>query len=291
MGKSSDKSQKAEPEAVKSSIADSAGAPSEAPKTAAIDTSLPMVESPKLGGEDFIAPTDAVVLNMTPKFDAEAAPDAMAEPADEAAPAAAPARSWRFPLLAATIALAAALGSMVGSLTASGIARLVAPESPPPSTMADAGSVMRAMKAQLAELSAMKSSLDGAVHNANTQFSAIADRLDRVERAAADPATKIAHISDTVDRLNKLNTEPETTSSIASAAAAPTEPKIVDRILEDWIVQDVHGDRALVASRYGGVFDVGTGSVLPGLGRVETVKRQDGQWVVVTARGTIVSGR
>ena len=59
----------------------------------------------------------------------------------------------------------------------------------------------------------------------------------------------------------------------------------------DWIVQDVQNGRAMVASRYGGVFEVGAGSVLPGLGRVEAVKRQDGKWIVVTARGMITSGR
>jgi hypothetical protein len=37
------------------------------------------------------------------------------------------------------------------------------------------------------------------------------------------------------------------------------------------------------------MFDIATGSVLPGLGRVESVKRQDGQWVVVTAHGVIFS--
>jgi hypothetical protein len=63
------------------------------------------------------------------------------------------------------------------------------------------------------------------------------------------------------------------------------------RVLEDWIVQDVRGGRALVESRYGAIFAVTEGTVLPGLGRVETVKRQDGQWLVVTARGTITSGR
>jgi hypothetical protein len=29
--------------------------------------------------------------------------------------------------------------------------------------------------------------------------------------------------------------------------------------------------------------------MIPGLGRVETIKRQDGQWIVVTARGLISS--
>lgn len=62
-----------------------------------------------------------------------------------------------------------------------------------------------------------------------------------------------------------------------------------DKVLPDWIVQGVQDGRALVENRYGGVFDVAAGSVLPGLGRVETIKRQDGEWIVVTARGLITS--
>ena len=54
-------------------------------------------------------------------------------------------------------------------------------------------------------------------------------------------------------------------------------------------MQDVRGNRALVASRYGGMFAVAAGGFLPGLGRVETIKREDGQWVVVTGRGVITS--
>jgi hypothetical protein len=145
----------------------------------------------------------------------------------------------------------------------------------------------------------MKSNLDGSIRNANTQFVAIAERLDRVERAATNPAAQLAHIADAVDRLNKINAAPETTGSIATrttapmttAAPLPADPKIVDRIVEDWVVQDVRGDRALVEGRNGSLFEVGAGSILPGVGRVEAVKRQDGQWVVVTARGVITSGR
>jgi glycine/D-amino acid oxidase-like deaminating enzyme len=39
------------------------------------------------------------------------------------------------------------------------------------------------------------------------------------------------------------------------------------------------------------MFDVARGSTIPGLGRVESIKRQDGKWVVVTAHGTIMSAR
>lgn len=256
----------------------------------AAEGNLPVVWSPKLytgaGLDD-----DAAALG---------AEEADAAPADETAPgqsedheksesAAAAPRSRRFALLAATIAVAAALGSFAGALTASGLGRLVL-ETAPSTDIADASAILRALKSQVAELAALKSSLDGSVRNANAQFATVADRLDRVERAAANPSTQLTHIADTVDRLARINASPETTSSIATNAA-PSEPKITDRIVADWVVQDVHGDRALVENRSGGLFEIGAGSVLPGLGRVEGVKRQDGQWVVVTSRGVITSAR
>src|SRR5579862_1728257 len=250
---------------------------------------LPVVWSPKLDAsssiEDEFFDADVPPPNDEAAYD-EAAKE---EPSPTAAPSAQP-RSWRFAQLAATIALAAAVGSFVGSLTGAGFGRH-APEAAPSANTADAGSILRALKSELAELSAMKSNLDSSVRNANTQFVAIAERLDRVERAATNPAAQLAHIADAVDRLNKINAAPETTGSLAPMTTPPAEPKIVDRIVEDWVVQDVRGDRALVEGRNGSLFEVGAGSILPGVGRVEAVKRQDGQWVVVTARGVITSGR
>jgi hypothetical protein len=257
---------------------------------------LPVIWSPKLDAgagieDDFF---DADPAPPPPTDEAAYGEGAKEEPSATAAPAAQP-RSWRFAMLAATIAIAAAVGSFVGSLTGGGVGRLV-PEAAPITNTADVGSILRAVKSELAELSAMKSNLDGSIRNANTQFVAIAERLDRVERAATNPAAQLAHIADAVDRLNKINAAPETTGSIAPMTSAPmttppAEPKIVDRIVEDWVVQDVRGDRALVEGRNGSLFEVGAGSILPGVGRVEAVKRQDGQWVVVTARGVITSGR
>jgi hypothetical protein len=287
MGERADEPDKIEkPEASNSPTSESSAGPGDS-----TEHKLPVVWSPKL---------DAAAGIEDEFFDADPAPPppddeavygeaAKDEPSAAAAPSAQP-RSWRFALLAATIALAAGVGSFVGSFTGAGVGRLV-PEAAPSATTADAGSILRAVKSELAELSAMKSNLDGSIRNANTQFVAIAERLDRVERAATNPAAQLAHIADAVDRLNKINTAPETTGSIAPMSTPPLEPKIVDRIVEDWVVQDVRGDRALVEGRNGSLFEVGAGSILPGVGRVEAVKRQDGQWVVVTARGVITSGR
>jgi hypothetical protein len=302
MGKRAEKPEKTEqPEASNPPSSESSSGPSEESQAAAggsTEHKLPVVWSPKLeagaGIEDEFFDADAA---PPPNDEAAYGEAAKEEPSATAAPAAQP-RSWRFAMLAATIALAAAVGSLVGSLTGAGVGRLM-PEAAPITNTADAGGVLRALKSQVAELSAIKSNLDGSIRNANTQFVAIAERLDRVERAATNPAAQLAHIADAVDRLNKINAAPETTSSITPMTTGPTGPlttppaesKITDRLVEDWVVQDVHGDRALVEGRNGSLFEVGAGSILPGVGRVEAVKRQDGQWVVVTARGLITSGR
>jgi hypothetical protein len=227
---------------------------------------------------------------------AEAPSEAAEEPAAAggAAAVAAPARSSRFALLAASLALAAGLGAVVGSLSASGLAHLSpVAAAAPKSGMAEANA-LQAMKAELAELSALKASLDGTARNANGQFAKIVERLDRVERAQIEPAAKIAHMAEAIDRLEKKNVmaaasaAPETTGAIPNKQpAAPAETKLPDKILQNWVVQDVRRGRALVENSYGGVFAVAAGSTLPGLGVVESIKRQDGQWVVVTARGVI----
>jgi hypothetical protein len=291
MGKRAEKPENNEQPPSASEPSSGPGEESQAAAGGSTEHKLPVVWSPKLdagGGieDEFF---DAEPAPPPPDDEAAYGEAAKEEPSAPAAPAAQP-RSWRFALLAATIAVAAAVGSFVGSLTGAGVGRLM-PDAAPSANTADANSILRALKSEVAELTAMKSNLDGSIRNANTQFVAIAERLDRVERAATNPAAQLAHIADALDRLNKVNAAPETTGSIAPMTAPPPATKIVDRIVEDWVVQDVRGDRALVEGRNGSLFEVGAGSILPGVGRVEAVKRQDGQWVVVTARGVITSGR
>ena len=256
------------------------GIPAEPVKSAS-ENDLPVVESPKLDGSEDVAPP---VI--------EAAKAEAAEPIAESADTAALSRSLRFALLAASVAAAAALGSFVGSLSASGVVHLWSGTAA--SANVAAAPAPQASRAELAELSALKASVDGAARSANSQFAKVADRLDRVERAQIEPAVKLAHIADAVDRLEKKGVmaaaavaAPETTGSIAASPPAASEAKLPDKVLQDWVVQDVRGGHVLVASRYGGIFEVMTGAVLPGVGRVEAIKRQDGQWVVHTASGII----
>lgn len=229
---------------------------------AAAHDNLPMVLSPKLGAGDD-----------------EAVDDSTAEPAAAGAAAASAQASTRFLMLAATVAFAAAFGSFIGSVSGSGMVRYLSPGAAPPPAAASASATTsepdaRAIRQALAELATIKANLDNAARSTTSQFSKLADRLDRLDQRSAVP---------------------ETTGTIAPAASPPAQPisaeapKSNDRVLADWVVQDVQNGRALVESRFGGMFDVGTGSFLPGVGRVDAIKRQDGQWLVLTQRGTIVS--
>jgi len=58
-----------------------------------------------------------------------------------------------------------------------------------------------------------------------------------------------------------------------------------------WAVRDVYRGVAMLQSRMGGMVEVEPGDVLPGLGRIESIRRQDGRWVVVTSKGMITSMR
>ncbi len=291
-------SDKAEPDAAKASPAASEGAAPASAESGAAGNDLPVVGSPQLaGGEAIEEPTVEAVHGGSNGGSVGALPALFNEPVNEAPsePAAAASgaqpRSFRFALLAATIACAAGIGALVGSLTASGIGHQRAAQAAIPRT-ADARDVIEAMKAQLAELSALKASLDGANRSADAQFAKIADRLNSVERAQADPAVKLAHIADAIDRLEKKTAAaPEITGSIAAAPAPAPAPaaKLTAPVLHDWVIQDVRNGRAMVESRYGRFFLVGSGSIVPGLGRVQDVKRQDGEWIVVTEMGLITS--
>jgi hypothetical protein len=277
-----------EPEAAKTPANESSASPGNRPAQQAAEGApgggnLPIIWSPRLDAREEI--------EDFPHADAKAT-EASSSADDRSSKTSAASRSPRLALAAAAVSCAALLGLFAGLLSAPAVAHLWSSAAATSNTQA--ANSPQAAKAELAELSALKANLDGAARNANSQFAKLAERLDHIERAQAEPAAKIAHMAEVIDRLEKKAVAsaapagPETTGSVAaSQPAAPAETKPPDKILQDWIVQGVRGGHALVQSRYGGVYEVVIGAVLPGAGRVEAVKRQDGQWVVVTARGII----
>jgi len=75
----------------------------------------------------------------------------------------------------------------------------------------------------------------------------------------------------------------------APAPAAPPKPEVARLpTVEGWVLRDVANGSALIESRRG-MYEVYAGDPVPGLGRVDAIRKQDGRWVVVTSKGLIVA--
>lgn len=197
---------------------------------------------------------------------------------DAAAP---PARMGRIAIVAISLAAAAALGSVAGALAGSALSR--GSTEPPAAPALNANAVNDRLAQLSSDVAALKSKLDSAKNETSTQFSRIAERLDRAEKAQAEPAAKLAAISETVERIERK-------SAAGADVTGSIVPKQQDRppVVESWVLREIDDGRALVQSRLG-YFEVGPGSYLPGIGRVEGIRREEGRWVVVTAKGLIMS--
>jgi hypothetical protein len=58
--------------------------------------------------------------------------------------------------------------------------------------------------------------------------------------------------------------------------------------VEGWVLHEVANGAALIEGRRG-IYEVSAGDPVPGLGRVDAIRRQDGRWVVVTSKGLVVA--
>ena len=197
----------------------------------------------------------------------------------------------RFALLAAAVAFAAAVGGLIGSVSTYSLA------SPKTDLAEPTGKLQAALTQVTKDVAALKTSVEASSRAAATQVSKINERFDRAERAQAEPGAKIAALSETVTRLEKriaANAEAarEVTGSVPdrTATTAAVKDQSKPAIVEGWVLRDIYRGRALVENR-SGLYEVGPGGSLPGIGKVETITQQNGRWVVVTPKGLIVSMR
>jgi hypothetical protein len=215
-----------------------------------------------------------------------------AGPAPESEPNSGMFGKRRLGALAAVVALAAVAGALGGAVATASLRQIGGDN-----TASVANHALEASVARLdADIQALKVGADHASKLGMTQFNKTSERLDKVEKAQLEPAAKLAKLSEAVEKLHA--TPPaaaaakETTGSISPPpAAAAAAPKVeVARLptVEGWSLRDVADGGALIEGRQG-IFEVYAGDPVPGLGRIDAIRRQDGHWVVVTSKGLIVA--
>ncbi len=180
-------------------------------------------------------------------------------------------------MLAASVTFAAALGAVIGALASSGSA--------PPPAKADVTAIEqnKAMQQSIAklnkEIAALKTNFDQASKTAHTQIAKISDRLEHqaaeITGSIAAPQTIAASPVPLPRPAQRLSMEP-------SPARMPVVP--------GWTIHDFRNGYVFVQG-HGEIYQAQLGAPLPGLGPVQSIKRQDGRWMVLTPRGIIVSMR
>jgi hypothetical protein len=212
----------------------------------------------------------------------------------------------RFAALAVVVAVAIVAGAVGGALATAALMHVAGDD-------AATGShhVVDASARIDADIVALKAGLEHTSKLGMSQFNKTSERLDRLEKAQAEPAGKLARLSEAIERLRAAPAAApmpvaavpvpvaaapaavkEVTGSVspppgAAAAATAAKPE-VGKTVEGWVLRDVARGGALIDGRQG-VYEVYAGDFVPGLGRIDAVRRQDGRWVVVTSKGLVVA--
>ena len=227
-----------------------------------------------------------------------------AEPKMETASTGSSSGTRRMSAMAAVVALATVAGALGGALATAGFGHLMNGET------AAASANTSALEASIARIDAdivaLKAGVEHTSKVATGQFNKTSDRLDKVEKAQVEPAAKLARLSEAVDKLRAApapapvaaatpaaarevtgSVAQPTTVAAAAPAVAPAKPDVgrLPRV-EGWVLRDIANGGALIEGRQG-IYEVYAGDPVPGLGRVDAIRKQDGKWVVVTSKGLI----
>jgi len=188
-------------------------------------------------------------------------------------------------LRGASVAVAIAIGATGGTFSAIGFLEYtqltqVTEAAPMPTLVDEQRAVWSAVTQLQNDIAVLKSNNEstpragssntGASNGSPGQLSNLNERFDRIER-----------------RIDALGTK-DTTGTVP---AAPL-PKVGARApLAGWSVRDVYRNAALIQGTKIGVMEVSPGDNVPGLGRIHSIRQQDGHWVVFTSRGIISAPR
>ena len=121
--------------------------------------------------------------------------------------------------VAAMVALAVVAGALGGALATAGLSHLVGGEV----ASADSHALDAAIARIDADIQALKAGVEHSSKLAVSQYNKTSERLDKVEKAQAEPAAKLAKLSETVDKLRT----PPTAAAPAPVAATPAGAKEV----------------------------------------------------------------
>ena len=237
---------------------------------------------------------------------------AIVRPAVIVAKAPAPRPSWVVPMAT----LAVAVGLLVSACT--GV--IVYLTTQPSQTSVVANAEIRNLRETVAQLrrqvSGVSENLDGlrtavdlSSKAANDRFGRLAENLDRVDRVSSSSTAKLdklaqvqaqvqvqAQASAPASATSQSSAPP--TSAMASAAATeitgsvspPEHAPATRKAIKGWSVRQAYEGIAILQGP-NGVVETVLGQQVPGLGRIEEIRNENGRLVVLSSAGAVYSPR
>jgi hypothetical protein len=190
--------------------------------------------------------------------------------------------------LAATIMLAAGFGAAVGAVANR------APVQPPPkpdtALIEENHALQRSVAKLNKDLTTLKANVESAARESKTQIAkATASLSDRIDKAI-DVTGSIGKPATAPAATNAAGTPPTTLEKQAEKLESAPLPQPRPAIVQGWTIREARNGRIWVENR-GAMYAVAPGVPLPGLGRVETIRREGNSLVVVTTKGLITEGQ
>ncbi|QOG17135.1 MULTISPECIES: hypothetical protein [Bradyrhizobium] len=148
-------------------------------------------------------------------------------------------------------------------------------------------------------LDGLRTAVDQSSKATNDRFGRFAENLDRIERVSSSSTAKL-------DRLAQVQAQAPAPAAVASqppsqaapmmaSLAAPevtgsVPPSAPRKVVKGWSVRQAYEGIAILQSP-NGVIEVVLGQQVPGLGRIEDIKNENGRLVVESSSGVIYSSR
>jgi hypothetical protein len=186
--------------------------------------------------------------------------------------------------LAATIMLAAGFGAAVGAVA--NRAPVQSPPKPDTALIEENHALQRSVAKLSKDLTTLKANVESAARDSRTQIAkATASLSDRIDKAI-DVTGSIGKPATAPAATNAAGAPPTTLEKQAEKLESAPLPQPRPAIVQGWTVREARNGRIWVENR-GELFSVAPGVPLPGLGRVETIRREGNSLVVVTTKGLI----
>jgi hypothetical protein len=148
-------------------------------------------------------------------------------------------------------------------------------------------------------LDGLRTAVDQSSKATNDRFGRFAENLDRIERVSSSSTVKLDKLAQAQAQAPApaavASQPPSQTMPMMASVAAPeitgsVPPSAPRKVVKGWSVRQAYEGIAILQSP-NGVVEIVLGQQVPGLGRVEEIKNENGRLVVETSAGVIYSSR